>query len=96
MGHPDVGVFLYVYQKLATTGLLKTAACSWSDNLIKPDEDEAHSKSCLDITVSDENVIRLLHLHVPLQGRYTYTKLLQLLDGTQSKAIALLFMLESR
>lgn len=45
MGHPDVGVFLYVCQKLATTCLLKTAACSRGDNLIKPDEDEAHSKS---------------------------------------------------
>lgn len=72
MGHPDVGVFLYVYQNLATTCLLKTAACSRGDNLIKPDEDEAHSKSCLGITVSDENVIRLLHLYVLLQGRYTY------------------------
>ena len=42
MGHPDVGVFLYVYQKLATTCLLKTAARVRSDNLVKPDEDEAH------------------------------------------------------
>lgn len=78
MGHPDVGVALYVYQKLATACLLKTAACSHSDNLIKPDEDEAHSKSCLGITISDENVIRLLHLCVLLQKRCmrTDTKLL--------------------
>lgn len=42
MGHPDVDVFLYVYQNLATTCLLKTAACLRSANLVKPDEDEAH------------------------------------------------------
>lgn len=73
MGHPDVGVALYVYQKLATTCLHKTAACSRSINLVKPDEDEAHSKSCLGITVSDKNVIRLVHLCVLLQERCMHT-----------------------
>lgn len=74
MGHPDVGVFLLVYQTQAQAQLclLKTAVCSHGGNLIKLDADEAHLRSCLGITVSDENVIRLLHLCVPLQGRRTY------------------------
>lgn len=78
MGHPDVGVALYVYQKLATMCLHKTAASSHSYNLVKPDKDDAHSKSCLGITVSDKNVIRLLHLCVLLQEScvHTDTKLL--------------------
>lgn len=58
MGHPDVGVFLNVYQKLATMRLLKTAARWSSDNLAKPDMDEAHWKRCLGI--ADENAIRFI------------------------------------
>lgn len=47
MGHPDVEVFLNASLKLAATCLLKTAACSCSNNLVKPDADEAHTESCI-------------------------------------------------
>ncbi len=69
-----LGCFLYVFQKLATPCLLKTAACSRSDNLVKPDENDALWKSCLEITISGKNVIGLFHLCVPLQGKYMHAR----------------------